>query len=202
MVKYMEYSFVNLFSDIASIKCYIKIKLVSWALEMCWSIQSWWFHKTETVSYFRNWGSHTIGYEVLYLLTYNAVYSVESQPTFRRNISPPSSGSNKPSKIPAWKQVASRARVKSSIALLATSFYADILSGLFDPEDGGNILLRNFDWLSTEYTLLYPRRSTLRLILLLEIRIYKWRRFSLVTLLYGTVAGTREAAAFICRRTG
>jgi hypothetical protein len=36
-----------------------------------------------------------------------STYSVETQPTFRRQISPPSSGSNKPSKIPARKQVAS-----------------------------------------------------------------------------------------------
>jgi hypothetical protein len=32
---------------------------------------------------------------------------VRSQPMFRRNISPPSSGSNKPRNIPAWKQVES-----------------------------------------------------------------------------------------------
>jgi hypothetical protein len=38
------------------------------------------------------------------------MWSVESQPTFRRYISPQSSGSkNKLSKKPAWKQVASRA---------------------------------------------------------------------------------------------
>jgi hypothetical protein len=54
MVKYMEYSFANLFGDIASIKRYIEMKLVSWALELCWSVQSLWFHKIETVSYFRN----------------------------------------------------------------------------------------------------------------------------------------------------
>jgi hypothetical protein len=31
--------------------------------------------------------------------------------------------------------------------------------GLFvDPEDGGEIVLRNFDPLSTDYTELYPRR--------------------------------------------
>jgi hypothetical protein len=30
------------------------------------------------------------GYEEYYLVGYNAVYSIESQPTFRRNISPPS----------------------------------------------------------------------------------------------------------------
>jgi hypothetical protein len=34
------------------------------------------------------------GDEEYYLLGYNAVYSVESRPTFRRNISLPSSGSN------------------------------------------------------------------------------------------------------------
>jgi hypothetical protein len=92
------------------------------------------------------------------LLGYNAVQSVESHPTFRRNISPPSSGSkNKLSKKPAWKQAASTARV-----LLATSFHAGFLLGLFfDPEDGGDMFLRNVGWLLTDYTALYPRRQTL-----------------------------------------
>jgi hypothetical protein len=36
-----------------------------------------------------------------YLLGYNAVQPAESQPTFRRNMSPPSSGSNKSSEKPA-----------------------------------------------------------------------------------------------------
>jgi hypothetical protein len=41
-------------------------------------------------------------YEEFHVLGYNALLSVESQPTFRRNISHPSSGSkNKPSKEPA-----------------------------------------------------------------------------------------------------
>jgi hypothetical protein len=40
--------------------------------------------------------------EEYYLLGYNAMYSVECQPVFRGNISPPSSGSkNRPSKKPA-----------------------------------------------------------------------------------------------------
>jgi hypothetical protein len=38
-------------------------------------------------------GSHSGGFEGFCLLGYNAVYSVESQSMFRRNISPPSSGS-------------------------------------------------------------------------------------------------------------
>jgi hypothetical protein len=42
-----------------------------------------------------------VGVDEYYLLGYNAVQSVESQPTFRRNLLPPSSGSkNKPSKKP------------------------------------------------------------------------------------------------------
>jgi hypothetical protein len=28
----------------------------------------------------------------------------------------------------------------------------------FDPEDGGDMFLRNVGWLSTDYTVLYPRR--------------------------------------------
>jgi hypothetical protein len=45
------------------------------------------------------WGSHNGGYEELYLMGYNALQSVESQLTFRRNMLPSSSGSkNKSSK--------------------------------------------------------------------------------------------------------
>jgi hypothetical protein len=52
------------------------------------------------------------------------------------------SGSNKPSKLQGGKD---------------TRFHAGILPGLFDPEDGGDMFLRNFNWLSTDYTALYPR---------------------------------------------
>jgi hypothetical protein len=41
----------------------------------------------------RIWGSHSGDYEEFYLLGYNAVSSVGSQPTFRMNMSPLSSGS-------------------------------------------------------------------------------------------------------------
>jgi hypothetical protein len=48
-------------------------------------------------------------FEESYLLGYKAVWSVESQPTFRRKMSPPHSGSKiKPSKKTGWKQVVSR----------------------------------------------------------------------------------------------
>jgi hypothetical protein len=39
-----------------------------------------------------------------YILGYNAFYSVKSQMAFRRNISPPYSWWNKPSKKPAWSR--------------------------------------------------------------------------------------------------
>jgi hypothetical protein len=54
---------------------------------------------------FRIWGFHSGGYEGFYLLGYNAVQCVESQLTFRRNISPSSSGSNnKSSKKREWSR--------------------------------------------------------------------------------------------------
>jgi hypothetical protein len=46
-------------------------------------------------------GSHTRGCKEFCLLGYNALYSVENQPTFRKNLSPTSSGlKNKPCKKP------------------------------------------------------------------------------------------------------
>jgi hypothetical protein len=44
--------------------------------------------------------------------------------------------------------------------MLATCFHADLLLCLFfDPEDGGDMFLRNNSWLSTDYRALYPRRQ-------------------------------------------
>jgi hypothetical protein len=59
---------------------------------------------------------------------WNITLSVESQPTFWRNMSPPE---------------------------LATCF---ILVSCFDFEDGSEMFLRNVGWISTDYTALYPRK--------------------------------------------
>jgi hypothetical protein len=40
---------------------------------------------------------------------------------------------------------------------LATRFHTGILIGLFEPEEGDSMFLRNVEWLSTDYTALYPR---------------------------------------------
>jgi hypothetical protein len=38
--------------------------------------------------------------------------------------------------------------------LLSTYFHAGIWLGLFDPEDGNDMFLRNVSWLSTDFTAL------------------------------------------------
>jgi hypothetical protein len=66
------------------------------------------------------------GYEEYYLLGYNAVYSIESEQTFRGNKSPQSSGSkNKPNKY---------------LCLLPAGFFLWLL---FDLEDRGDMFSRN-----------------------------------------------------------
>jgi hypothetical protein len=57
---------------------------VTVAIERCFWTECW---------ECRIWGSHGRVYEEFCLLGYNALYSVEIQPTLRSSISPPSSGS-------------------------------------------------------------------------------------------------------------
>jgi hypothetical protein len=67
--------------------------------------------KSEVWTSKQNRDYHNVRSEVLtaavmkkhYLLGHNAAHSAESKPMFRRNILPPSSGSNKPSKITSVK---------------------------------------------------------------------------------------------------
>jgi hypothetical protein len=79
--------------------------------------------------------SHPI--KEFYLLSYDAVYSDESQTEDSREyIAPSSAFRSKPSKKPAF-------------CLLHGGL-------LFDLEDG-DTFLRNVGWLSSDYTMLYPR---------------------------------------------
>jgi hypothetical protein len=69
---------------------------------------------------------------------YNAVYFVESLVTFRRNMSPPSSGSkNKPNKK------ATELCLPPVLTLISCSDFSSILK---------------VGWFSTDYTVFYPRR--------------------------------------------
>jgi hypothetical protein len=49
-------------------------------------------------------------------------------------------------------------RWKSTV-MKATYFQAGIFLGFFDPDDGGNMFLRNDNWLSANYTVLYHGRQ-------------------------------------------
>jgi hypothetical protein len=66
------------------------------------------------------------GYEEYCLLEYNAMWSVTSQPTFWRNISPPSSWWNKPSNLPLWKQVANYLGMPPTFMLVSCSAYSTL----------------------------------------------------------------------------
>jgi hypothetical protein len=65
-------------------------------------------------------------YQELYLVGYNAMYSVRCQPTFRRKISPLSSGLKS---TPIY-----------ACCLLIVGYFSDLL---INPEDGGDVLLQN-----------------------------------------------------------
>jgi hypothetical protein len=73
------------------------------------------------------WGSHISVYEELYHLGYSAVQSVENQPTFRRNMSPPSSGSNEQSEKQACNWVANRSQRSTCLILVSRLAYSPIL---------------------------------------------------------------------------
>jgi hypothetical protein len=51
-------------------------------------------------------------------------------------------------------------KIRWQAALVAIYFHSGFLVGLFfDPEDGGDMFIRNGSWLSTDYKSLYPRRE-------------------------------------------
>jgi hypothetical protein len=79
------------------------------------------------------WSSQASGYEDFHLLVYNIVESVNSQPTFRKNMPPPS---------------------YSARYLLHAGFLLDLS---VDTEDGGDMFLWNVGWFLTDCTKLYPR---------------------------------------------
>jgi hypothetical protein len=54
----------------------------------------------------------------------------------------------------SWK----RADVSEEEVLLATWFQNGIIFQILDPEDEGDMYLRNLGWISTDYMALYPTR--------------------------------------------
>jgi hypothetical protein len=89
------------------------------------------------------WGFHSGDFEEFSHLVYDALQPVENRQKFQRNISPPSSVlKSKPNKKPA------RCRQQTLFGLL------------FSPVDGGDNFLHKVDWLSADYTALYPILQT------------------------------------------
>jgi hypothetical protein len=80
---------------------------------------------------------------------------VENQPTFRRNMLLATSKS----KVSQAKTYISRRQVERTssrkLGLVVAGFF---LSLLFNPEDRGDISLRNVSWFSKDFTALYPWR--------------------------------------------
>jgi hypothetical protein len=71
-------------------------------------------------------------------------------------MSPPSLGlKNTPSKKPAGSK---QSFVYFAFWLLHARFSPDLL---YNPENGGEMFLWNVDWLSADYTALYPKNRTL-----------------------------------------
>jgi hypothetical protein len=75
-------------------------------------------------------GSHSGGYEEFYLPEYYAVYPGESQPTFRRRIS------------------------LAEHSLIYAGFMNSLL---FNPEDRGDVYLRNVGWFSELHSVIFQK---------------------------------------------
>jgi hypothetical protein len=89
------------------------------------------------------------------VLCYNAIRKcAESQSRFRKNMLHSSSGLKSKLGFTCW--------------LLLVGF---LLCILFDPEEGGDMFLRNDGTLSTEYIALYPRRYNSSSIFMFIIRV-------------------------------
>jgi hypothetical protein len=91
--------------------------------------------KEVVVAYVKGNRVKLVGFEVsTAVIKRTVLQSITSQPTLRRNLLLPSSGPNKPSKIPAWKQVETgKSQARESGPFHSNLYLPDRITG-FSPE--------------------------------------------------------------------
>jgi hypothetical protein len=118
---------------------------IFWHAICCWLV---WFWRMNTQIYVcRIWGSHRDGYEE----SYHRGYMPSGPLKVNRRV-------GGTCRLHLHGRRISQARNRHEAGSKQSSALVYCFALIFDLVDGGDVFLRNFSRLSTEYTALYPRR--------------------------------------------